>query len=167
MGIPMSCPRCTLLLGLLAAALLPRQPDSTTGPAVVAGMRSVHASGLQLHYTRNVSEAEAERVAAWLAGDGVSRQFPGPMRFDHTDASCQLDLTAPASAPRDEALARRVRRIAEALSTAELKGARIQVCLRDLSGTVLVTIYPADEGPFIYNGAAPGVIGTASPRVLK
>jgi hypothetical protein len=73
------------------------------------------------------------------------------MRFEHTDASCQLDLTVPASAPRDETLARRVRRIAEALSTAELKGARLQVCLRDISGNVHVTIHPADEANFLYD----------------
>lgn len=153
----MNCPRCTVLLGLLAAALLPRQPDSASGTAFVAGMRSVHVGGLQLHYTRNVSEAEAERVAAWLLREEVPSLFPGPMRFDHTDAGCQLDLTVPIAALREESLSRRVRQIAVALSEAELKGARIQVCLRDISGNVLVTLYPADEGPFIYNGVAPGV----------
>ncbi len=151
MGIPMSCPRCTLLLGLIAVAMLPRQPDSNTGPAFVAGLRSVHVSGLQLHYTRNVSEAEAERVAAWLAAEGVPHQFPGPMRFDHIEASCTLDLTAPATAPQGETLARQVRRIAEALATVELKGARLQVCLRDGAGSLIHTIHPVDEAPFFYD----------------
>lgn len=155
LGTTVNCPRCTLLLGLLAAALLPRQPDSTTRTAFVAGMRSVHVGGFQLHYTRNVSEAEAERVAAWLLREEVPSLFPGPMRFDHTDAGCQLDLTASIAALREETLSRRVRQIAVALSEAELKGARIQVCLRDLSRTILVTLYPADEGPFMYNGAGP------------
>lgn len=152
----MNCPRCTLLLGLLAAALLPRQPDSTSGAAFVAGMRSIHVGGVQLHYTRNVSEAEAERVAAWLHREKVSGLYPGPMRFDHTDAGCQLDFTATMAALRDASLARRVRHMAVSLSEEILKGARVQVSFRDVSGTVLVTLHPADEAPFMYNEAAPG-----------
>ena len=148
----MNCPRCTLLLGLLAAALLARQPESTTGTTFTSGARSVYVEGLQLHYTRNVSEAEAERVATWLAREGIPALFPGPMRFDHTDASARLDVTATDAALRDGATVRRVRHFAATLSEEVLKGAPVNVHLRDTSGNTLRVIAPAGGStPFFYN----------------
>lgn len=96
----MNCPRCTMLLGLLAAALIARQPESTNNTTFTSGMRSVCVEGLQLHHTRNVSEAEAERVATWLVREAIPTQFSSPMRFDHMEASAWLDVTAPDAALR-------------------------------------------------------------------
>ena len=135
---------------LVAAAMLSRPPESIRGTSFTAGMRAVQVNGFELHYTRNVSEAEAERVAAWLLREDVPDFVPGPMAFDHTDTRCLLDITTPV-APHDGTLARDLRSIALALSEAELKGARVEVRLRDRFGTIRTTLNPSDETPFIYN----------------
>lgn len=147
----MNCPRCTMLLGLLAASIISHQPGPATCTAFTAGMRSVCVQGLQLHYTRNVSEAEAERVATWLVREGLPAEFPGPMLFEHTEASARLDITAEESAPEDSAVTCRVRRLAAGLSEGVLKGAGVDVCFRSSSGRVLSVTRPIESGPFFYN----------------
>ena len=147
----MNCPRCTMLLGLLAAALLSNQSESTNSTTFTSGMRSVCVQGLQLHYTRNVSEAEAERVAIGLVREGIPAQFRGPMRFDHTEASARLDVTATEAALQDSASVRRAWLFAARLSDAVLKGAPVRVCMRDAAGKAILDIAPADESPFFYN----------------
>lgn len=144
-------PRCTLLLGLLAAKIIARQPESTNNTTFTSGMRSTSVQDLQLHYTRNVSEAEAERVATWLMREDLPAQFPGPMLFDHTDTSARLDVTAEYAALRDPAMAQGIRLFAAGLSEELLKGTPVWVCLRDASGKVVLTIAPDEESPYFFN----------------
>lgn len=148
----MTCPRCTMLLGLIAAALIAHEPQSTGVASYTSGMRSVCVPGLQLHYTRNVSEAEAERVALWLVGKGIPVRFPGPMLFDHIEAGARLDLTTSDLLRENDTTVRAVRCIAVELSGALVKGTGVVVRIHDAHGKAVTTVCPPDEiAPFFYN----------------
>lgn len=151
MGISMNCPRCTLLLGLIAAAMLPSQVRLGTTTDCGAGRHSVRVDGLQLHYSRNVSQAEAERVAAWLARQKVHTQYPGEMTFDRSGDECSIELISSDSFKQSGDQIRYMQFCANGLSEAVFNGARVTFSLWSPQGQTLGTIAAAEESAFFYN----------------
>lgn len=147
----MNCPRCTLLLGLIAVAMLPSQSRLDTTSGCAAGRHAVRVDGMQLHYTRNVSQADAERVAVWLATEKTHREYPGEMTLDRTKAGWRLYLTDPESATPSNDFARWARRLATMLSEGILYGEPVQIRLRTSTGSTMSVTAPIPEVPFFYN----------------
>ncbi len=146
----MNCPRCTVLLGLLAAAMLPQHPRITTAPGCAAGMHAVNVEALQLHYTRNGSQAEAERVAAWLNRENLHTEYPGTMRLDRVNDAYLVALTASSAATEPGSRVRQLQRLASRLSEAVLNGLSVSFSVRDPGQHSVEVIAPAEDMAFLY-----------------